>query len=114
MTATWNGFGSATETTLAKASSSGTIWTLNIAAMMNLVVSLGMVELVSAYPNSGGQYCWAFCAARPNWPPFASYMSACGKTCGWWLGLASVCNLAAVMVLAMLHLGVDGYIVRPW
>ncbi|KAE8421593.1 amino acid/polyamine transporter I [Aspergillus pseudocaelatus] len=112
MTATWNGFGSAIETSLAEASSSGTIWTLIIAALMNLVVSLGMAELVSAYPNSGAQYYWSFRVARSDWAPFAS--SACVSTCGWWLGLASVCNFVAAMVLAMLHLCVEGYTVSPW
>jgi choline transport protein len=41
---------------------------------MNFVVSLGMAELVSAYPNSGAQYYWSFRVASPEWAPFASYM----------------------------------------
>jgi choline transport protein len=74
LTATWNGFGSAIGTSVAHSSSSGTIWTLVIAAIMNLIVSLGMAELVSAYPNSGAQYYWSFRVASPEWAPFASYM----------------------------------------
>lgn len=74
MTATWNGFGSAIGISLAASSSSGTIWTLVIAALMNLIVSLGMAELVSAFPNSGAQYFWSFKVASPEWAPFASYM----------------------------------------
>lgn len=74
LTATWNGFGSAIGTSLALASSAGTLATLVLAAVMNLIVSLGMAELVSAYPNSGAQYYWSFRVATPEWAPFASYM----------------------------------------
>ena len=64
LTATWNGFGSAIGTSLGEFSSSGTFWTLVIAATMNLLVSLGMAELSSAYPKSGAQYCWSFRVAK--------------------------------------------------
>lgn len=74
LTATWNGFGAAIGASLATSSSAGTIWTLVIAAIMNFVVSLGMAELASAYPNSGAQYYWSFRVASPEWAPFASYM----------------------------------------
>ena len=74
LSATWNCFGSVVGTSLAESSSSGTLWTLVIAAVMNLIVALGMAELVSAYPNSGAQYYWSFKVASPEWAPFASYM----------------------------------------
>jgi len=74
MTATWNGFGSAIGASLETSSSAGTIWTLVIAAIMNLVVSLGMAELASAFPGSGAQYLWSYKVASPEWAPFASYL----------------------------------------
>ncbi len=74
LTATWNGFGSAVGTGLAEFSSAGVLSTLILAAVMNLIVSLGMAELASAYPNSGAQNYWAFCVAAPEWGPFASYV----------------------------------------
>ncbi|KAI0427457.1 amino acid/polyamine transporter I [Xylaria sp. FL1042] len=110
LTATWNGFGAAIGASIAESSSSGTIWTLVIAAVMNLIVSLGMAELASAYPNSGAQYYWSFRVASPEWAPFASYMSACISTCGWWLGLASVCNFVAAIILAMVRLYIEDYV----
>jgi choline transport protein len=74
LTATWNGFGSAIGTGLAEFSSAGILWTLVIAASMSFIVSLGMAELASAYPNSGAQYYWSFRVAAPEWAPFASYV----------------------------------------
>lgn len=71
--ATWNGFGSALGTSLADASTSGSIWSLLIAAFMMTVVALGMAELSSAYPIAGAQYCWSYAVSTPEWAPFASY-----------------------------------------
>ena len=74
LTASWNGFGSAIGTGLGEFSSAGVLWTLLIAAAMSWIVSLGMAELASAYPNSGAQYYWSFRVATPEWAPFASYV----------------------------------------
>lgn len=74
LTASWNGFGSAIGTSLGEFSAAGTLWTLPIAATMSWIVSLGMAELASAYPNSGAQYYWSFRVASPEWAPFASYL----------------------------------------
>lgn len=74
LTATWNGFGSAFGTSFSEAGPAGTIWTLPIAAVMNLVISLGMAELASAYPNAGAQYYWSYRVSREDWAPFASYL----------------------------------------
>ena len=72
LTASWNGFGSAIGTGLAEFSSAGVLWTLIIAASMSWIVSLGMADLSSAYPNSEAQYYWSFRVAAPEWAPFAS------------------------------------------
>jgi choline transport protein len=74
LTASWNGFGSAIGTGLGEFGPAGVLWTLLIAAAMSWIVSLGMAELSSAYPNSGAQYYWSFRVATPAWAPFASYV----------------------------------------
>lgn len=74
LTASWNGFGSAIGTGLAEFSAAGVLWTLPIAAVMSWIVSLGMAELSSAYPNSGAQYYWSYRVSSPGWAPFASYL----------------------------------------
>lgn len=39
--------------------------------------------------------------------------SACISTCGWWLGLASVCNFVAATMLAILQICVEEYTPSP-
>ncbi|CAH0028689.1 unnamed protein product [Clonostachys rhizophaga] len=114
LTATWNAVGITIGTSLAESSSSGAVWTLVIAALMNLTVALGMAELASAYPSSGAQYYWSYEVASPEWAPFASYVSSCVSICGWWLGLANVCNFVAAVVLAIYQLYVPEYTIHPW
>ncbi|OQU95641.1 hypothetical protein CLAIMM_01823 [Cladophialophora immunda] len=114
LTASWNGFGSAIGTGLGEFGSAGVLWTLLIAAAMGWIVSLGMAELASAYPNSGAQYYWSFRVATPAWARFASYIPACVSTAGWWLGNASVANFIAAMILAMVKISIPDYVIHPW
>ncbi|KIX04567.1 uncharacterized protein Z518_05437 [Rhinocladiella mackenziei CBS 650.93] len=112
--ATWNGFGSAFGTGFTEASSAGSIWTLAIAAVMTAVTGIGMAELSSAYPVAGAQYYWSYVVSSPEWGPFASYMSAGISTLGWWLGLASVTNFIAAMVVGVAALNHPDYTIERW
>jgi amino acid permease len=56
LTCTWLGTSSSVGISLTEASSAGTLWTLPIAGIMTMIVSLGMAELASAYPVAGAQY----------------------------------------------------------
>ncbi|KAJ5175040.1 uncharacterized protein N7482_000917 [Penicillium canariense] len=112
--ATWNGFGSAFGTGFTEASSAGSIWTLFIAGLMTLVTATGMAELSSAYPVAGSQYYWSYVVSSPEWAPFASYIAASISTFGWWLGLASVTNFIAAMVLGCAALCWEDYIIENW
>lgn len=74
LTCTWLGTGSSVGISLTEASAAGTLWSLPIAGAMTLIVAAGMAELASAYPVAGAQYFWAFCVAREDYKPFASYL----------------------------------------
>lgn len=54
------------------------------------------------------------CSSHPNYFFLWLDRSACISTCGWWLGLASVCNFVATMALAIVQLCVEGYTIHPW
>ncbi|KAK5237887.1 hypothetical protein LTR47_000980 [Exophiala xenobiotica] len=112
--ATWNGFGSAIGIGLNEAGAAGTIYSLIIAAVLTGTVATGMAELSSAYPTAGAQYYWSFMASSPEWAPFASYLSASVSTLGWWLGLGSVCQFIAAMILGMVKLCNESYVIKDW
>ncbi|KAI1630202.1 amino acid/polyamine transporter I [Exophiala viscosa] len=112
--ATWNGFGSAFGTGFTEFSSAGSIWTLALAGAMTAVTGIGMAELSSAYPVAGAQYYWSFVVASPEWAAFASYISAGISTLGWYLGLASVTNFIAAMVVGIAQLNHPDYVIERW
>ncbi|KAL5092270.1 hypothetical protein Trisim1_002157 [Trichoderma cf. simile WF8] len=111
---TWNGYGSSFGIGFTEASSAGSLYSLIIAAAMTALTNAGMAELASAYPVAGAQYYWSFVVSRPDWAPFASYMAAGVSTLGWWLGLASVTNFVAAMILGIAQLSYPEYTITRW
>ena len=83
-----------------------------VVSFFTLVIGLGMAEIVSAIPTSGGPYFWAAMLAPPRWAPFASWMT------GWFnlLGQVAVTTgitfgcAGLVSTTATLH---SGYIPSP-
>ncbi|CAM1511803.1 Fc.00g093160.m01.CDS01 [Cosmosporella sp. VM-42] len=112
--ATRNGFGSAFGTGFTEASSVGSIRTLFIAGLMSVVTAAGMAELSTVYPVAGSEYCWSCVVSTLEWAPFASCIAVSISTFGWWLGLASVTNFVAAMVLGCVALYWEDYIIANW
>lgn len=50
-----------------------------IASAFTMLVALSMAEICSSYPTSGGLYYWSAKLAGPNWAPFASWITGCGR-----------------------------------
>ncbi|OVA14248.1 Amino acid/polyamine transporter I [Macleaya cordata] len=48
-----------------------------VAGFFSMFVGLGMAEICSTYPTSGGLYYWSAKLAGPNWAPFASWLTGC-------------------------------------
>ena len=74
LTCTWLGTGSSVGISLTEASTAGTLWSIPIARVMTMTVSIGMAELASEYPVAGAQYYWAFMVASDEYKPFASFL----------------------------------------
>jgi choline transport protein len=49
------------------------IWGLNIITVVNVAISVSLAELISAMPNSGGQYYWVMRLAPPRCARFFVY-----------------------------------------
>lgn len=68
---------------------------LLLLCILQLCIALGMAELASAYPTSGGMYYWQFRLAGRRVGPFA-----CWITGGW--GSAPCCAVLGVLCRAVL------------
>lgn len=73
ITCTWIGSGASLGTGITQ-SSAAALWSLPVAGIMTLALSLGIAELSSAYPGAGAQYFWSFMVASDEYKPFASFL----------------------------------------
>ncbi|KEF60470.1 uncharacterized protein A1O9_02031 [Exophiala aquamarina CBS 119918] len=100
ITCTWVGAGASVGIGLTQ-SSAATLWSLPIAGVMTLVLSLGMAELSSAYPLAGAGYLWSYLVASDEYKPFASFFNGFLSVIGWWLAAGSVANFISVLIMAI-------------
>jgi len=73
ITCTWIGAGASLGIGLIQ-SSGAALWSLPIAGLMTLVLSLGVGELASAYPQAGGGYLFSYMVASDEYKAFASFL----------------------------------------
>ncbi|OVA14247.1 Amino acid/polyamine transporter I [Macleaya cordata] len=55
----------------------GMVYGWFVAGFFSIFVGLGMAEICSSYPTSGGLYYWSAKLAGPNWAPLASWLTGC-------------------------------------
>ncbi|KAM6524485.1 hypothetical protein FALCPG4_010097 [Fusarium falciforme] len=60
-----------------------------IAAAVQWIVFLGLGELCSAFPSSGGQYHFVYILAPTKTRNFAAYVTGCITIIAWWIGTCS-------------------------
>jgi hypothetical protein len=77
ITNTWVGYAATFVTPLYAGAGPAVFWAPIIAFIASLLITLGLAELASAFPSSGGQYHAAFLVSPPK------YRAAIGFTVGW-------------------------------
>ena len=78
LTNSWLGVAGAFTTGITAAGSAGIIYGLILMFILNLFVGIALSELISAMPNSGGQYYWTMRLAPRNYArPFAYITGVC-------------------------------------
>ncbi|KAG2482254.1 hypothetical protein HYH03_018798 [Edaphochlamys debaryana] len=65
------------------------LWGWILVSLLNLCVALGMAELASAYPTSGGMYYWIFQLTPPRFAPLVCWVT------GWLNLLGQIASLAS-------------------
>ncbi|KAJ5958512.1 uncharacterized protein N7479_005662 [Penicillium vulpinum] len=82
------------------------LFSVIIAFFAQWIITLGLSELASAFPSSGGQYHFVYIIAPPKHKRFAASMTGWMSILGWWMvtgsGLSLVAN-AALELSKFLH-----------
>ncbi|KAF5667716.1 choline permease [Fusarium denticulatum] len=66
-----------------------TLFALLIAAAAQWIVLLGLAELCSAFPSSGGQYHFTYIVASPKTRNFGAYVTGSINILAWWITTCS-------------------------
>ncbi|ODV82734.1 hypothetical protein CANARDRAFT_204638 [[Candida] arabinofermentans NRRL YB-2248] len=112
--AAWVGLITSVSTSLICAGPAGSIWCFPVACFIVEVMALGMAELSSAYPSSGGQYHWAFCVSSPEQAPLAAFVVGWISIFAWLIGAASIANYIASFLMGIGVLWNDSFSIEQW
>ncbi|KAE8155043.1 amino acid/polyamine transporter I [Aspergillus avenaceus] len=85
----WLGYGAIFGTPLAYGGGPTTLFGVMIAAVTQWIVMLGLAELCSALPSSGGQYHFTYTLAPERTRNFAAYTVGITNVIAWWVSSAS-------------------------
>ncbi|KAF1949876.1 amino acid transporter [Byssothecium circinans] len=90
------------------------IFGLIVAFFAQYTITLGLSELASAYPSSGGQYHFCYILAPPKTKRFAAYITGWMSLLAWLLVTASGISLAAVCTAGLVHFFHPEYEAATW
>jgi amino acid transporter len=96
------------------AGTGGMVWGWLISWIFILCVALGMAELCSSMPTSGGLYYASAVLAPPGYGPFAAWITGWSNWCTQVTGAPSVDYALAAMILAAASITNPSYVPTEW
>ncbi|CAI7587944.1 unnamed protein product [Penicillium bialowiezense] len=90
------------------------IFSLVVAFLTQGIVTLGLAELASAYPSSGGQYHFCFILSPPGSRRYAAYIVGWITMIAWWIVTCSGISLAAVVLNGIVNFWHPQYTATQW
>ncbi|CAG8935032.1 unnamed protein product [Penicillium salamii] len=90
------------------------IFSLVVAFLTQGIVTLGLAELASAYPSSGGQYHFCFILSPPGSRRYAAYIVGWITMLAWWIVTCSGISLSAVVLNGIVNFWHPEYIGNQW
>ncbi|PLN79374.1 putative choline transport protein [Aspergillus taichungensis] len=97
----WLGCSATMSTLLAFGGGQVAVGAVIIAAATQWIVQLGLAELCSAMPSSGGQYHFTYLLAPPALRRFLAYTIGITTIVGWWVSTASGLLFTAISVFGI-------------
>ncbi|KAG9232017.1 amino acid/polyamine transporter I [Amylocarpus encephaloides] len=114
ITNSWVGYLSCFGQNLAYGGPQSVILGLLVALFAQGTVTLGVSELASAFPSSGGQYHFVWILAPEKTKRFAAFMVGWFSIVGWWIVTSSGVSLASVSVFGMVGFWDEAFVGERW
>lgn len=115
LTNSWFGISAALVTGIYSGGPLMIVYGILIIACVSTFIGITLSELVSAYPNSGGQYFWTLVLAPKKRAPFLAYMCGALAWAGSVFSSAST-SMSVAQVIVGMHALLAGpdFVVRDW
>ncbi|KAF8250557.1 amino acid transporter [Wilcoxina mikolae CBS 423.85] len=91
-----------------------TVYGIIIVTLINGCVAVSLAELISAMPNSGGQYFWASVLAPPEWSNFLAYITGFVGYAGSIFTCASVALSIGASLMGMIQINHPELTIQRW
>lgn len=114
LTNSWLGISSSLATGISSGGPVLIVYGLVIGFVFNLAVAITLSELVSCFPNSGGQYYWTLNLAPARYRRFLSYSCGCLSYAGALFTNASITSGLATSIMAIYDLCHPSFNLKRW
>ncbi|KAL5340928.1 amino acid permease-domain-containing protein [Aspergillus crustosus] len=114
ITNSWMSYAATFGTSLVDGGGSTAVFTLIIAAAAQWIVLLGVSEMVSAIPSSGGSYHFVYFLAPKRTRNFASFIVGIINLLAYLIGGVSAMIYTTMSIFGMVSFWVEGFQPSPW
>ncbi|KAI9718467.1 MAG: hypothetical protein M1828_006712 [Chrysothrix sp. TS-e1954] len=90
------------------------VFGLLVATAVQWIITLGLSEVASAFPSTGGQYHFTFILAPTRHKRFAAFVVGWMTLIGWWVITCSGVSLCAVSIAGMINFWHEDFEAAAW
>ncbi|KAJ5775639.1 amino acid/polyamine transporter I [Penicillium nucicola] len=90
------------------------LFSVLIACFVQWAITLGLSELASAFPSSGGQYHFVYIIASKNTRRFGAFVTGWMSILGWWMAACSGISLVANTILGLAQFLHPEFEIKQW
>ncbi|KAF7548700.1 hypothetical protein G7Z17_g6886 [Cylindrodendrum hubeiense] len=87
---------------------------LVVAFVVQFIITLGLAEIASAFPSTGGQYHFCYILTPEKSKRFTAYVVGWMSTLAWWIVTCSGISLAAATLSGMISFFEPDFVAQRW
>ncbi|KAK1145542.1 hypothetical protein N8T08_004100 [Aspergillus melleus] len=114
ITNSWIGYLSCFGQNLAYGGAQACIFGLIAAFVVQFTVTLGLAELGSLFPSSGGQYHFCYILSPERSKKYTAYVVGWLSVLAWWIVTCSGISLAALVLDGIVNFCIPSYVANQW
>ena len=114
ITNSWVGYLSCFGQNLAYAGPHNVVFGLLVATVVQWIITLGLSEIASAFPTSGGQYHFVHILAPKKHQRFAAFVIGWMNLLGWSVALCSGVSVAAASIVGLIAFWSEAFKATQW